>query len=131
MTAPALFDRYFVEVFSAGFGGGLIAENAEVKLMLNGEDVTVKTLALDYAGFTPGAGHLEITLKNYLSFNPTIDFMAVKNAKAFVTLRIRALSGKILGTVGHISSGVGIDSADGKNTEVDLTITGSPAVFSS
>jgi hypothetical protein len=129
MTQPALFDRYFVEVYATGFGGGLVAENAEVKLMLNGEDITVKTLALDYAGFTPGAGSLDVTLKNYLSFNPTVDFMAVKNAKVFVTIRIRSLSGKLLGTVGHISSGVGIDSADGKNTEVDLTITGSPAIF--
>ena len=81
------------------------------------------------SGFTPGAGSLDVVLKNYLSFNPTVDFMAVKAAKAFVTIRIRSLSGKLLGTVGHISSGVGIDSADGKNTEVDLTITGSPAVF--
>ena len=57
--------------------------------------------------------------------------MAVKQAKGFVTVQIRTLSGKLLGTIGHISSGVGIDSADGKNTEVDLTITGSPAIFTS
>ena len=126
---PQLFDRYFVQVFAAGFGGGLIAENAEVKIMLNGQDITVATLALDYGGFTPGAASLDITLKNYLSFNPTVDFMAVKLAKVFVTVQIRALSGKILTMVGHISSGVGIDSADGKNTEVDLTITGTPTTF--
>ena len=126
---PRLFDRFFVEAFSTGFAGGLIAENAEIKLMLNGQDVTVATLALDYGGFTPGAGSLDVTLKNYRSFNPTIDFMAVKIAKGFVTIRIKTLSGKILGTIGHISSGVGLDSADGKNTEEDLTITGSPAVF--
>lgn len=129
MGTPQLYDRYFVYAFAAGFGGDLIAENAEVKLMLNGEDVTVKTLALDYAGFTPGAADLQITLKNYLSFNPTIDFMAVKLAKAFVTVQIRALSGKQLTTIGHISSPVGIDSADGKNSEVDLTITGQPTSF--
>ena len=131
MGTPQLYDRFFVQAFSPGFGGGLIAENAEVKLMLNGEDITVKTLALDYAGFTPGAGSLDITIKNYLSFAPTIDFMAVKQAKGFVTVQIRTLSGMLLGTIGLISSGVGIDSADGKNTEVDLTITGSPAIFTS
>ena len=129
MGTPQLFDRYCVQAFSPGFGGGLVAENSEVKLMLNGEDVTVKTLALDYAGFTPGAASLDITIKNYLSYNPTLDFMAIKLAKGFVTVQIRALSGKILTTIGHISSGVGIDSADGKNSEVDLTITGSPTSF--
>ena len=129
MGTPQLFDRYFVQAFSPGFGGGLVAENSEVKLMLNGEDVTVKTLVLDYAGFTPGAASLDITIKNYLSYNPTLDFMAIKLAKGFVTVQIRALSGKTLTTIGHISSGVGIDSADGKNSEVDLTITGSPTSF--
>jgi hypothetical protein len=130
MTTPALYDRLFVEAYPDGFDGGLIAENAEVKLMLNGQDVTVATLALDYGGFTPGALSLEVTVKNYLSFDPTVDFMAVKAARAFVTIRLRTLSGQLLTTRGHISSGVGIDSADGKNTEVDLSLTCSPATFS-
>jgi hypothetical protein len=130
MPGPALFDRYFVEAFPDGFPGGLIAENAEVKLMLNGQDVTVATLALDYAGFTPGAQSLEVTVKEYLAFNNTVDWMAVKAARVFVTVRIRALSGKLLTTRGHVSSGVGVDSADGKNTEVDLTLTCQPATFS-
>lgn len=131
MTQPALYDRYFVEAFAPGFGGGLVAENAEVKLMYNGQDVTVATLALDYAGFTPGAKSLEITLKNYLSFSPTIDFPSVKINNGFVTMRIRAMSGKLFTTTGHISSGVGVDSADGKNSEVDLTITATAVTFSS
>ena len=129
MGTPQLFDRYFVQAFAAGFGGGLVAENSEVKIMWNGQDITVATLALDYAGFTPGASTLEITLKNYLSFNPTLDFAAVKLAKQFVRIQIRTLSGKILTTIGHISSPVSADSADGKNTEVDLTITGTPTTF--
>jgi hypothetical protein len=129
MGTPQLWDRYFVYGFAIGFGGDLIAENAEVKLSADGQDIPVQTLALDYAGFCPGAKSLTITLKNYLSFNPTLDFMAVKFANAFVTIQLRTLSGKLLTTTGHISSGVGIDSGDGKATEVDLTLTCSPATF--
>src|ERR1700679_1788563 len=103
MGTPRLFNRYFVEVYSTGFGGGLIAENAEVKLMLNGQDVTVATLALDYGGFTPGAKSLDITIKNSRSFTPTIDFMAVKLSNSFVQIRVVGLNGETLTTSGHIS----------------------------
>ena len=130
MTALALYDRYFVEVYPDGFPGGLIADNAEVKLSADGQDMPVSTLALDLAGFTPGAKSLGISIKNHLSFNPTVDFAAVKFSNVFSTIRLRTLSGRILTTRGFISSPVATDSADGKNTDVDLTFTCSPATFS-
>ena len=128
MSAPQLFDRYYVEAYD-GRGGGLIAENMEVKLSWEGNDTPVATPALDYAGFTPGSKHLKITLKEVTSFSPTIDWPAVKVANGFVALQITSLSGKVLRTQGHISGGVGIDSADNKNTETDVELTCQPRTF--
>lgn len=121
-----LGDRYFVEVMSDVRPGGLVAENTDLKMTLNGQDVTLQTLASDYIGFTPGAQNFEVTLKNYRLFNPTFNFFAAKANREFIQVRITALSGNAeLEFEGHISSSVSVDSADGKNSEEDLTITGS------
>lgn len=122
---PQLGERYFVEIYSDVRSGGLVAENTDVKMTLNGQDVTLQTLASDYIGFTPGAQNFEITLKNYKLFSSTFNFFAAKANREFVQYRITPLSGQ--GPYeggGHISSPVSLDSADGKNTEMDLTITG-------
>lgn len=130
MSAPQLGERYFVEVYSDERPGGLVAENTDLKMTLNGDDITIKTLALDYGGFTPGACTFEVTLKNFRLFRPTFNFFAAKANKEFVKVRIQPMSGgPALESMGHISSPVSVDSADGKNTEEDLTITGGLPVF--
>lgn len=125
-----LGERYFVEVYSDVRPGGLVAENTDCKMTLNGQDVTLATLASDYIGFTPGAQTFEVSLKNFRLFRPTFNFFAAKANREFVQVRITPLSGsQPFEFEGHISSPVSVDSADGKNTEEDLTITGSPPNF--
>jgi hypothetical protein len=120
-----LGERFFVEAYSSSRSGGLVMENTDVKMTLNGQDITLQTLAADYIGFTPGAQCFEVTLKNYRLFRPTFNFFAAKANREFVQVRLTPLSGGApLEMTGHISSPVTLDSADGKNTEEDLTITG-------
>jgi hypothetical protein len=127
---PQLGERFFVEVFSDVRPGGLVAENTDLKMTLNGQDVTFATLALDYGGFTPGAQTFEVSLKNFRLFRPSFNFFAAKANREFVRYRITPLSGaQPLESEGHISSPVSVDSADGKNTEEDLTITSGPPNF--
>jgi hypothetical protein len=127
---PQLGERYFCEFYSDVRPGGLVAENTDVKMSLNGADITLQTLASDYIGFTPGAQNFEITLKNYKLFSTTFNFFAAKANREFVRYRITPLSGQgIFEGEGHISSPVTVDSADGKNTEQDLTITGTVPNF--
>jgi hypothetical protein len=130
MPTPQLGEKFFVEVSSSVRPGGLIAENTELKFALNGQDVEFATLALDYGGFFPGAKKFTVTLKNFYLFNPTFNFLAAKANNEFVSMRISPMSGSApFSTTGHISSDVGVDSADGKATELDLTITGTPPNF--
>jgi hypothetical protein len=125
MSTNQLGEKYFVEVNSDVRSGGLIAENTDLNMALNGQDITFATLALDYGGFFPGAKKFVVKLKDFRLFNPSFNFFAAKANNEFVNVRVSPMSGgSAFEFSGHIASDVTVDSADGKPTEEDLTIEG-------
>ena len=124
MGSLQLGEKYFLEVNSNVRAGGLVGENTDLKFAVNGQDMPFATLALDLGGFFPGAKMFTVTIKNYRLFNPTFNFMAAKANNEFVNVRISPMSGNApFECQGFISSDVTVDSADGKTTDEDLTLT--------